>query len=244
MIKKFNEYLNESEGTLTQEQKNWLNINTDGTWRVNPSTGLVDVDGDFGCSGSQLKNLMGVRFGRVSGYFDCYNNQLTSLEGAPQEVGGSFSCYGNQLTSLEGAPQEVVRSFYCSYNQLTSLEGAPQEVGEDFNCYGNKLTSLKGAPQKVGRDLHCYGNQLTSLEGLPEGIRNEFLCWNNPVSDPTLKALYKRMKSGMSWEEAVEMQWDDMNEDDRALVAQYNPRLTPEEIREYQALARLKKRVI
>jgi len=59
-----------------------------------------------------------------------------------------------------------------------------------------------------------------------------------------LKALYKRMRSGMAWEESVETQWDDMDEDDRALVAQYNPRLTPEEITEYQALARLKKRVI
>jgi hypothetical protein len=52
------------------------------------------------------------------------------------------------------------------------------------------------------------------------------------------------MKSGMSWEEAVEMLWDDMDEDDRALLAQYNPRLSQEEIREYQALARLKKRVL
>jgi hypothetical protein len=48
----------------------------------------------------------------------------------------------------------------------------------------------------------------------------------------------------MDWYEAVEMQWDDMDEDDRALLAQYNPRLSQEEIREYEALARLKKRVI
>jgi hypothetical protein len=99
MIKKFREYLNESEGTLTQEQKNWLSKCTDGTWRVNPSTGLVDVDGDFDCRKSGLQNLMGVRFGRVSGNFDCSNNQLTSLEGAPQEVGKDFGCIFNQLTS-------------------------------------------------------------------------------------------------------------------------------------------------
>jgi hypothetical protein len=52
------------------------------------------------------------------------------------------------------------------------------------------------------------------------------------------------MKSGMAWEEAVEMHWDYMDEDDRVPLAQYNSRLTPEEIREYQALARLKRRVI
>jgi len=161
------------------------------------------------------------------------------------DIDGDFNCSEQKLTDFKGVEfGEVTGDFWCQNNQLTSLEGAPQNVGNGFYCANNQLTSLKGAPRKVGRNFYCYGNQLTSLEGLPEGIRNEFLCWNNPVSKTTLQALYKRMKSGMSWEEAVEMQWDDMDEDDRALVAQYNPRLTPEEIREYQALARLKKRVI
>ena len=161
------------------------------------------------------------------------------------DIDGDFNCSEQKLTDFKGVEfGEVTGDFWCQNNQLTSLEGAPQNVGNGFYCANNQLTSLKGAPRKVGRNFYCYGNQLTSLEGLPEGIRNEFLCWNNPVSKTTLQALYKRMKSGMSWEEAVEMQWDDMDEDDRELVAQYNPRLTPEEIREYQALARLKKRVI
>jgi len=161
------------------------------------------------------------------------------------DIDGDFLCKEQNLTDFKGVEfGEVTGDFWCQNNQLTTLEGAPRNVGNGFYCDNNQLTSLKGAPRKVGRNFYCYGNQLTSLEGLPEGIRNEFLCWNNPVSNTTLKALYKRMKSGMSWEEAIETQWDDMDEDDRALVAQYNPRLTPEEIREYQALARLKKRVI
>ena len=41
-------------------------------------------------------------------------------------VKGDFNCSGNQLTSLEGAPKEVGGSFYCSNNQLTSLVGLPQ----------------------------------------------------------------------------------------------------------------------
>ena len=146
MIKKFREYLNESEGTLTQEQKNWLDKCTSGEWMLNPSTGLVDVDGDFKCSRSELKNLLGVRFDRVSGNFYCSYNQLTSLKGAPQEVGGSFFCYRNQLISLEGAPQEVGGNFSCMHNKLTSLEGAPQKVEGNFSCYDNRLTSLKGIP--------------------------------------------------------------------------------------------------
>jgi len=166
MIKKFREYLNESQGTLTQEQKNWLDKCTEGTWRLNPSTGLVDVNGNFSCSGSGLQHLMGVRFGKVSGNFFCNYNELTSLEGAPQEVGGNFNCSKNKLTSLEGAPQEVGKSFYCTLNQLTSLEGAPQKVGRDFYCTDNQLTSLEGSPQEVERNFSCYRNKITSLKGI------------------------------------------------------------------------------
>ena len=162
MIKKFSEYLMESQGTLTQEQKDWLDKFTEGTWRVNPSTGLVDVDGDFNCRGWDLQNLMGVRFGRVSEDFFCSYNQLTSLEGAPQEVGGSFSCVSNNLTSLEGAPQEVGKGFWCTNNKLTSLEGAPQEVGRSLYCSSNQLTSLKGIPF-VNGDINLDPNPIWKL---------------------------------------------------------------------------------
>jgi len=63
-------------------------------------------------------------------------------------VGGDFSCSNNQLTSLEGAPQEVGENFSCDNNQLTSLEGAPQRVGAWFECDAFKLEkgewNLKG----------------------------------------------------------------------------------------------------
>jgi hypothetical protein len=69
-------------------------------------------------------------------------------------VGGDFHCFNNKLTSLEGAPKSVGGIFNCSYNQFTSLVGAPQSVGGDFYCSLNKLTSLEGAPQSIGGMLH------------------------------------------------------------------------------------------
>jgi len=92
-----------------------------------------------------------------------------------------FYCYNNQLTTLEGAPQSVNGAFYCSNNQLTTLEGAPQSVGGDFSCYNNQLTTLEGAPQSVGGDFYCYNNQLTTLEGAPQSVGGGFYCDNNPV---------------------------------------------------------------
>ena len=68
---------------------------------------------------------------------------------------GDINCSNQNLTSLEGAPEEVGGSFYCYDNELTSLEGAPRIVGGDFSCSDNKLTSLKGAPEKVGGRFWC-----------------------------------------------------------------------------------------
>ena len=124
---------------LTEEQIKWLNKCTEGTWKLNHQTGLVDADGSFDCSEQGLSDLKSVRFGVVRGYFNCYNNRLTSLEGAPREVRGYFSCRNNRLTSLEGAPRKVRGDFNCSDNLLTSLEGAPREVGGDFYCDDNPV---------------------------------------------------------------------------------------------------------
>jgi hypothetical protein len=132
----------ESAQSLTQDQKDFLTRHTSGTWSLNPSTGLVDVEGNFNCSGLNLENFKGIQFGAVSGDFYCDSNSLTSLEGAPQTVGGSFDCDSNSLTSLEGAPETVGGSFHCDSNRLTSLEGAPETVGGGF--YSDDLEIPKG----------------------------------------------------------------------------------------------------
>ena len=124
---------------LNEEQIEWLNKCTKGTWSLNSETGLVDVNGEFNCREQKLKDFKGVRFGVITEGFNCYNNSLTTLEGAPQEVGGNFFCNRNSLTTLEGAPQKVGGHFACDNNSLTKLEGAPQEVGECFLSGGNPI---------------------------------------------------------------------------------------------------------
>jgi hypothetical protein len=119
--------------SLTEDQIKWLDKCAKRGWNLDPSTGLIDVDGDFKCYQQGLTDFKGVAFGHVNGNFECYHNQLTSLEGAPQIVDGYFDCQHNQLTSLEGAPQKVGGGFYCGCcNRLTSLKGAPQKVGREF----------------------------------------------------------------------------------------------------------------
>jgi hypothetical protein len=54
-------------------------------------------------------------------------------------VGGNFNCFKNNLTSLENCPKTVDGTFGCSYNKLTSLTGAPKSVGRDFYCGNNSV---------------------------------------------------------------------------------------------------------
>jgi len=243
-VKRYQE-LFEAQTELTPEQIEWLDECTRGKWTLNPQTGLVDVNGGFFCDSQNLTDFKGVRFGVVTRGFDCSGNKLTSLKGAPQEVGENFYCFGNKLTSLKDAPQKVGGSFYCYANKLTSLEGAPEKVVWAFNCSANNITSLKDAPQEVGSDFNCSANNLTSLEGAPKKVGRDFYCYDNPVSESVLKSLYKKMKSGMSWSDAVARQWKYIRSvDDKILLAPYNPNLSPDELKVYQAIGALKRRAI
>ena len=133
----FRVYESKNTSGLTSEQKDFLNRYTQGTWSVNPTTGLVDIQGKFFFRtyiNKEAKSFFGVKFGNVTEDFDCLYTQLESLEGAPQKVDGNFVCSDNGLQSLAGAPQKVFGDFNCSDNGLQSLAGAPQEIGGEFQC--------------------------------------------------------------------------------------------------------------
>lgn len=174
-------------GTLTEEQIEWLNECTTrtfstSTWKLNPQTGLVDVDGGFNCSEQDLSDFKGVRFGVVKWDFFCYDNQLTSLEGAPQKVRGDFWCYDNLLTSLEGAPREVGKSFRCEYNLLTSLVGAPREVGGDFFCQDNPV------PQRILESIFSLMRKGASYE---EVLRKKWKEYSHETKSLLYRAEYQ-----------------------------------------------------
>jgi len=109
-------------------------------YTVNPD-GSVDVDGSVSLSNYRFAKLP-LKFGRVSGVFDCSYNKLTTLEGSPREVGWHFDCSYNKLNTLEGAPREVGGAFDCKNNQLTTLKGAPERVGGSFLCRYNPVYNI------------------------------------------------------------------------------------------------------
>jgi len=86
-------------------------------------------DGDIDLSDLALEKLPDLSDIIVTGNFECYYNNLTSLNGSPKEVGGDFDCSENKLTSLEGCPEKVGGYLYCPNNEIMSLEGCPAEIG-------------------------------------------------------------------------------------------------------------------
>ena len=113
-----------SAPALTAVQIDWLDKCVDGSWKLNPQTGLVDVDGNFNCSGQGLTDFKGVKFGVVDGYFGCHNNALISLEGAPQTIRGGnyFVCHGNPVSG------KTLKKIYDKMKEGTSYLAAVESL--------------------------------------------------------------------------------------------------------------------
>jgi hypothetical protein len=144
------------------------------------SDGTIDVIGDVDLFYCHLIKLP-LKFGKVTGNFNCGNNKLTSLEGSPREVVGGFYCQSNQLTTLKGSPIKVGGDFTCTSNKLISLEGCTKKVGGTFTCYNNQLTSLIGCPEIIGRNFYCDNNNIKDFKGISEFFDGKFYCGGNPI---------------------------------------------------------------
>ena len=136
------------------------------------------VTGDFNCKSIGLTTLKGSpKF--IGGNFDCSDNELTTLMDGPSYVGGSYFCSENNLISLKGCPLEIISRFNCALNNLESLKYGPKRVGKSFYGHHNRLKTLNGAPVLVGGSFNVAGNLLNNLEGCPEYIGQNFHfdCW-------------------------------------------------------------------
>lgn len=172
--------------------------------RLNPDTGLIDVDGDVDLYNKDLKTVP-FNFGVVQGEFNIGCNQLTSLKGSPTHVGDTFKCSNNELTSLEYSPKPVnqkIKLFDASFNKITSLKGVPQDV-VNLHMAQNKLKNLDYVPKILGI-LSCSFNpefelreadELTITDQLslidtkvslfPEGIKVSnifYIIFKNPIT--------------------------------------------------------------
>lgn len=96
--------------------------------------GLVSVTGGV----TLIKRVpqLPIQFDVVTGFFDCSRSGLTTLQGAPREVGKTFSCKINNLTTLSHGPQRV-ESYEAIGNRFINLDGLATEIPGyvQFNYY-------------------------------------------------------------------------------------------------------------
>lgn len=144
-------------------------INNDGT---------VDVNGSVVITRTNLTHLP-LHFNRVSGQFNCSNNKLTTLKGAPNFIGRSFDCSNNNLCSLKYVPKKVGGDFLCFENSLKSLNGIQKIIYAGLFCFDNKLKTLEGGPVEVYNDFNVEYNNLVNLIGSPVKVGGYFFARGN-----------------------------------------------------------------
>lgn len=91
----------------------------------------INVQGDLYLRGYSFKKLP-IKFNSISGNFDCSNNQLTSFENFPKEVGRSLYVNNNKIESLTGLPMVSIfrRGIIdISHNNIKSFEGITSICG-------------------------------------------------------------------------------------------------------------------
>ncbi|NBO36008.1 hypothetical protein EBU91_00450 [bacterium] len=139
-----------------------------------------DVTNVFDCSGTSISNLTGGPKNIVTKYIvnNCPN--LTSLEGAPEEV-VEFECLNNpNLKNLVGSPRKV-REFRCD-ESIDSFSGCPEEVTRSFECKNNNKLQTLVSLQKNLKKISPYTRfsfdkcaNLFSLEGIPLSTKENLI---------------------------------------------------------------------
>lgn len=156
-------------------------------YHYNEKTGFVDVIGDVSLrksySTKKARKIL-VKFGKITGNFDCSFCLLLTLDGAPQSV-KDFNCSHNNLKDLLCSPQVVTGNFACNSNKGISLEGAPPKVDGNFEASNCDLYDLKGLPEHIGGDADFSSNELGSISGVKVIKGNLGLSHNKLVAVST-----------------------------------------------------------
>lgn len=97
--------------------------------------GKLVVLGNVFLCGRGLKELPDISSVEVYGNFDCSNNHLKSLKGAPHKVRGVFECRNNWLQTLEGCPQYFgsMKTDFGDFHKSTDIAHAQQMLDEFHN---------------------------------------------------------------------------------------------------------------
>lgn len=143
-------------------QKNNQGVQPKDAWWVDPETGLVNVGGNFVLKDGWKEGLLGIRFGKVNGYFNVIGAGLEDPSELPREVGTHLNIDDNKFRTLEGIGA-VKESITADSNLLVSLEGMTKDLLGSFTPH-SKFHGLAGNPVRSGFLRDDLGDVLSGQE--------------------------------------------------------------------------------
>lgn len=135
----------------------------------------VDIFDRLDLSYMELTSIP-IEFNFIEGYFDCSENNLTSLKGCPKVIKGDFFCYNNQLSNLQFAP-EIVKGNIINFSKNPIEEESLLFFSTDVTSVGKIIVFDNVVYDK--EDFLIYTNKLK--------IKNEFEILNNNINHNKMK---------------------------------------------------------
>lgn len=105
-----------------------------------------------------VKGSVNLYDGLCSSGIDAELNEFATIMVKFGKVTGDFNCSSMRLTSLKNAPHTVMKSFYCADNMLKSLKHFPRYVGKDIDIGDNLLSRFTGLPKDIHGKIVDRGN--------------------------------------------------------------------------------------
>lgn len=135
----------------------------------------VDIYDRLDLSYMELTSIP-IEFNFIEGYFDCSDNNLTSLKGCPKVIKGDFFCYNNQLSNLQFSP-EIVKGNIINFSKNPIEEESLLFFSTDLTLV-ERIVSFDNVVYDK-EDFLIYTNKLK--------IKNEFEILNNNINHNKMK---------------------------------------------------------
>jgi len=145
-------------------------------------TAAIDSVSYLNISYQNISELTGIEDFTNLTYFECNNNQLTSLDISQNSIDFlicnnnqltsinlntnlfNLSCWENNLTNLNVSSNTNLTYLYCGTNQLTTLDLSNNTALTNLDCSYNQLTSLDVSNNPNLTGLTADNNTLTNID--------------------------------------------------------------------------------
>ena len=147
------------------------------------NSNIVKISGDityFDCTNNQITSLSAVGNSLQTIY--CLNNEISSLDISKCTNLERLFSHGNKLEQLDISANKQLKVLTCSDNLLSTLDVSNNLLINRVACDRNKLTSLDLSQNSKLNSLSCIDNQLKFLDVSPCPALKTLNCMGNRLT--------------------------------------------------------------